>query len=446
VGLCLRAKRLGVAALAAFALAGAGSAAAAPTTLVAAGDIACQPNATTPDECRQAATAALVRGLAPTAVAALGDLQYESGTLSEFSSFDSSWGAFKPLIHPAAGNHEYYTSGASGYYDYFNGVGGAFGAAGNRGEGYYSYGLGVWHIVVLNSNCDVVSCAAGSPQEQWLRADLARFRAPCTLAYWHHPLFTSGPNRDDPNDLATYPLWVALQDAGADVVLNGHDHHYERFAPQDALANRDDLAGIREFVVGTGGKSLYAFQRRSPNSEFRDQANFGAIELSLRPTGYDWRFLTTKGGAALDAGTGICHNAPPELGSLALAHPAFAVARVPTALIARTVRPPFGSAMSYVLSKPATVRLDIARLLPGRRSGGRCVAPRRRLARRAACTRAIAQGSLLRQGQTGKNTLFFTGRIGNRALSPGSYRFTVTATTSAKSSRPRMLNFRVIER
>jgi hypothetical protein len=414
---------------------------------VAAGDIACSPNANTPTPagCQQAATGALVRGLAPTAVAALGDVQYESGALSEFSSFDSSWGAFKGLIHPAPGNHEYYTSGASGYYDYFNGLGADFGPAGNRGQGYYSYGLGVWHIVVLNSNCSIVSCAAGSPQEQWLRADLARFRAPCTLAYWHHPLFTSGPNRNDPNDLATYPLWVALQDAGADVVLNGHDHHYERFAPQDALANRDDLAGIREFVVGTGGRSLYEFQRRSPNSEFRDQANFGAIKLSLRPTGYDWRFFTIKGGAALDAGTGICHNVPPVLGSLVLAHTAFAVAQVPTVLVARTARPPFGSAISYMLSKPATVRMDIAKLLPGRRSGRRCVAPRRRLAR-AACTRAVAQGSLLRDGQTGRNTVFFTGRIGNRPLSPGSYRLSVIATANAKSSRARTLNFRIIKR
>ncbi|MDX6642869.1 MAG: hypothetical protein QOD76_831, partial [Solirubrobacteraceae bacterium] len=277
------------------------AAVAAPPTLAAAGDIACPPNDNTPSPqgCQQAATAALVRVLAPTAVAALGDLQYESGALDEFSSFNSSWGTFKPLIHPAVGNHEYYTSGASGYYDYFNGVGGGFGAAGARAQGWYSYALGAWHVIVLNSNCSIVSCAAGSPQEQWLRGDLAQSRAPCTLAYWHHPLFTSGPNRNDPNDLATYPLWVALQDAGADVVLNGHDHHYERFAPQDALGNRDELAGIREFVVGTGGRSLYDFQRRSANSEFRDQANFGAIELTLRPSGYDWRFFTTTG-AVLD--------------------------------------------------------------------------------------------------------------------------------------------------
>jgi hypothetical protein len=440
-----------VAALAALALAlGAPSAnAAPPPTLAAAGDIACAPasNTPAPGACQQAATAALIRSLAPTAVAALGDLQYESGTLGEFTgSFDASWGAFKPLIRPAPGNHEYYTSGASGYFDYFNGIGAAFGPAGNRGQGYYSYGVGVWHVVVLNANCHIVDCAAGSAQERWLRADLATFRAPCTLAYWHQPLFSSGPNRSDPDGLATTPLWQALYDAGADVILNGHDHDYERFAPQDPLGNRDDLAGIREFVVGTGGRNLYTGVRRAANSELLDRADFGVLALTLRSNGYDWRFLSASGAALLDSGTGACHNAPPELGSLTLAHGAFAVAGVPTALFARTARPPYGSAISYMLSKPATVRLDIGRLLAGRRDGRRCVAPRRRLGRRAACTRVVSQGSLSREGQAGKNGLFFTGRIGNRPLTPGGYRLTVTATSNARTSRAKTVNFRVISR
>jgi 3',5'-cyclic AMP phosphodiesterase CpdA len=418
---------------------------AAPPTLAAAGDIACAPadNAPTPGGCQQAATAALVRQLAPTAVAPLGDLQYESGELAEFAgSFEQSWGAFKGQMYPAPGNHEYYTNGATGYFDYFNGVGAATGAAGPRGKGYYAYVLGGWHVIVLNSNCDRISCAAGSEQEQWLRAELARYQAPCTLAYWHHPLFTSGPNRNDPNDLATAPLWDALYAAGADAVLNGHDHHYERFAPQDPAGNRDEDDGIREFVVGTGGRSLYDFQRRSPHSQFRDKANFGALQVTLRPGGYEWRFFTT-GGAVLDSGSGVCHNVAPELAAVTITHRAFAVARVPTAVSAR--RPPYGSTISYTLSKPASVSIDIARLAPGRRSGGRCVAPRQRLSRNPRCTRAIRQGALERQGQAGSNKLFFTGRIGSRPLAPGSYRMTVVATAGGKPSRTRSVTFRVMK-
>ena len=396
-------------------------AAAAPPTLAAAGDIACAPSDNTPSAsaCQQGATAALVRQLAPTVVAALGDLQYESADLAEFAgSFDLSWGAFKGQMYPAPGNHEYYTNGASGYFDYFNGVGAATGAAGARGKGYYSYFLGAWHIIVLNSNCDRVSCASGSEQVQWLRAELARFQPPCTLAYWHHPLYTSGPNRNDPNDLATAPLWDALYEAGADVVLNGHDHDYERFAQQDPAGNRDEADGIREFVVGTGGRSLYDFQRRSPHSQFRDKANFGALRVTLGPGAYDWRFFTA-GGAVLDSGSGVCHNVPPELVSLAVTHTSFAVARVPTALSARR-RPPYGTAISYSLSKAASVRIDIARLAPGRRSAGRCVFPRRRLNRSPRCTMVIGQGTLQREGAAGSNRLSRTGEAGNRALGGGS--------------------------
>ena len=421
-------------------------AAAAPPTLAAAGDIACAPadNTPSPSGCQQGATAALVRQLAPTAVAALGDLQYESGALDEFAgSFDLSWGAFKGEMYPAPGNHEYATRDASGYFDYFNGVGAPAGAAGVRGKGYYSYFLGAWHIIVLNSNCDRVSCAPGSEQERWLRAELARLQAPCTLAYWHHPLFTSGPNRNDPNDLATAPLWDALFEAGADVVLNGHDHHYERFAPQDPTGARDDADGIREFVVGTGGRSLYEFQRRSPNSQFRDKANFGALQLTLSTGAYDWRFFTING-AVLDSGSGVCHNVPPVLSSLAIAHSSFAVARVPTALSART-RPPYGSAITYSLSKPASVRIDIARLAPGRRSAGRCVVPRRRLRRSPRCTMVIPQGTLTREGAAGTNRLFFTGRVGNRPLAPARYRLTVVATAGGKASRTRAVTFTIIK-
>ncbi|MDX6667173.1 MAG: hypothetical protein QOK04_553 [Solirubrobacteraceae bacterium] len=418
---------------------------AAAPTLAAAGDVACPPGGdpAVPGNCQQAVTAGLIRGLKPTAVAALGDLQYDSGTLPDFqASFDASWGTFKPLIHPAPGNHEYYTRDASGYYDYFNGVGGASGAAGNRGHGYYSYGLGDWHIVVLNSNCDFVPCGPGSQQEQWLRADLATYRAPCTLAYWHHPLFTSGPNRNDPNGLATVALWQALYDARADVILNGHAHYYERIRPQNPLGDRDTANGIREFVVGTGGRSLYTVAQTGRGSELY-RSDFGVMALTLRSSGYDWRFLSATTGTFVDSGTGACHNAPPEVSSFVLGATRFAVGKYPTAQQAVSAAQR-GTSIAYRLSKPASVRVAIAKLLPGRRAGRRCVAPRRRLARQRSCTRLIGQGALERAGQAGLNRIYFSGRIGRRPLSPGRYTAQLTATDNARTSAPQSRSFVVV--
>ncbi len=191
------------------------------------------------------------------------------------------------------------TSGASGYYGYYGP------AAGDPKQGYYSYDLGAWHIVVLNGNCSPVGgCGAGSPQEKWLRADLAASPAKCTLAYWHQPRFSSGEH----GSTSTYkPFWQALYDLGADVVVNGHDHDYERFAPQDPSGVADASKGIRAFVVGTGGAGQRAFSTIRANSEVRNTGTFGVLRLTLRPASYDWEFLPVAGKTFTDKGTTACH-------------------------------------------------------------------------------------------------------------------------------------------
>jgi hypothetical protein len=260
---------------------------------VGAGDIAgCD---TSGDE----ATAALLDGLSGT-VFTLGDNVYDSGTADEFTNcYQPSWGRHRSRTWPAAGNHEYLTPNAAGYYSYFGT------AAGDPAKGYYSYDLGAWHIVVINSNCSPVGgCGAGSPQELWLRADLAAHPAVCTLAYWHHPRFSSGNHGNQP---AMQPIWQALYEAGADVVLSGHDHDYERFAPQDPGGAADPVSGIREFVVGTGGKSHYAINTPIANSEVHNDDTFGVLKLVLHATSYDWEFIPEAGKTFTDTGTAACH-------------------------------------------------------------------------------------------------------------------------------------------
>ena len=270
--------------------------------VAAVGDIACPPTSTTtPDACRQMATSDLLVGATPDAVITLGDNQYNNGESSNFNlSYDPSWGRYKAITKPSPGNHDYNTAGAAGYYGYFGA------AAGDPSKGYYSFNLGGWHIIALNSNCAYVSCSAGSTQEQWLRADLAANPAPCTLAFWHHPRFTSGTGHS--NDISVTPFWQALYDYGADVVLSGHVHNYERFAPQAPNGAADSVRGIREFVVGTGGKSLYASGAGITNSEVRNGSTFGVLKLTLRPTGYDWAFTPEAGKTFTDTGSHACHD------------------------------------------------------------------------------------------------------------------------------------------
>ena len=258
-------------------------------TFVGAGDIArCS---ATNDE----ATAALLDGIQGT-VFTLGDNVYENGTATEFANcYHPSWGRHKARTRPVAGNHDYNTSGASGYYDYFGD------AAGPRGKGYYSFDLGGWHIVVLNSN---ISRSASSEQIAWLRADLAANPAQCTMALWHHPRFSSGSHG---NDTSQQTFWDVLYEFHADVVLVGHEHDYERFARQTPAAVADPAHGIRQFIVGTGGTSLRSFSTIRANSEFRNNTAWGVIKLDLTATGYTWSFISTSGAAVLDTGSETCH-------------------------------------------------------------------------------------------------------------------------------------------
>ena len=228
--------------------------------IAAAGDIACPTDTATATTCRQQYTSDILVSGGFDAVLPLGDNQYLSGALPDYQAYyDPTWGRVRNITHPTPGNNDYSTAGASGYFGYFGA------AAGDPQKGYYSYDLGSWHIISLNSNCsDVGGCDAGSPQEQWLRADLALRSTACTLAYWHHPRFSSGTAHG--SDARTQALWQALYDFHADVVLNGHEHNYERFAPQAPTGAADPANGIREFVVGTGGSDLMRSAARSPTA------------------------------------------------------------------------------------------------------------------------------------------------------------------------------------
>ncbi|MEK6275742.1 MAG: metallophosphoesterase, partial [Actinomycetota bacterium] len=262
--------------------------------LVGAGDIArC---ASSGDE----ATAALLDAI-PGIVYTTGDNAYESGTAAEFANcYHPNWGRHKVRTRPSVGNHEYLTAGAAGYYGYFGQ------AAGDPTRGYYSYDLGEWHIVVLNAECSRVGgCNANSPQEQWLRTDLATHPAACTLAYWHQPRFSSGQYSNDP---AYVPFWQALYNANAELVLNGHDHNYQRYAPQTPAGARNNLRGIREIVVGTGGRNYYPVDPGPvPNREVANGTTFGVLKLTLHPTSYDWQFVPVPGGTFSDSGSTACH-------------------------------------------------------------------------------------------------------------------------------------------
>ncbi len=279
-------------------------------TIAAAGDIACDRVGTT--DCQQMATSDLLLDGAYDAVLPLGDTQYECGSATEFAlGYDPSWGRLKPITRPSVGNHEYFTdrgtdcdlSGtASGYFDYFGS------AAGTLGEGWYSYDLGGWHLIALNSNCDKVGgCDVGSPQEQWLKADLEASAASCTVAYWHTPRWSSGSVHG--GDSSTQALVEALYDGGAELVLSGHEHNYERFAPQRPDGTLDTDYGLRQMVIGTGGRSLYPFGTPVPNSEVRLDTAFGVVSLTLGSGTYSWDFISTTG-TTLDSGSGTCHDAP----------------------------------------------------------------------------------------------------------------------------------------
>jgi len=274
-------------------------------TLVGAGDIAGCGKALAGAE----ATAKLIEKI-PGEVFASGDLAYESGNATEFRDcYGKTWGRFKDRTHPSLGNHEYGTPEAAEYFKYWGD------RAGPVGKGYYSFDLGVWHIIALNSNCDapgLEGCGAGSPEETWLKKDLSDHPTSCIVAFGHHALFSSGIFRKH----AVHPeLKQIVQDlyaAHADLLLVGHEHSYERFSPQDPDGKVDPEHGIREIVVGTGGRSHDPLGFAMDNSEIRNMDTFGVLKVTLMPHGYTWEFIPVEGSTFTDSGSGVCHNRAPQ--------------------------------------------------------------------------------------------------------------------------------------
>ncbi len=284
--------------------------------VAAAGDIACDPASSafnggngTSSACRQIYTSNLLVNAGLSAVLDLGDNQYYCGGYQAFvESYALSWGRVFNITHPSVGNHEYLTSGgtgcttanagAAGYFQYFGS------AAGSPGQGYYSYDIGTWHLIALNTQCSQVGgCGASSKQGQWLAADLAAHPNQCTLAYWHIPLFSSG-GRANSNSLS---FWQQLYNANADLILVGHDHIYERFAPQDPNGNYDPTRGIVQITAGTGGANHTSIVSIAANSLVRNASTFGVLMLTLHPGSYDWQFVPEAGKTFTDSGTGYCH-------------------------------------------------------------------------------------------------------------------------------------------
>jgi hypothetical protein len=275
--------------------------------LVGAGDIA---------DCsrtQDSDTAAVISGMPNASVFTIGDNAYQSGTAAEFACYDATWGAFKNRTRPALGNHDYANgaSTAGPYFDYFNGAGNFTGPAGDRDKGYYSYDIGdYWHIVVLNSECYYFPVCNTATQEQWLRGDLAASASRNVIAIMHRPRWSSGPSR--PGLTTLQPFWQALYDYGAELVLVGHDHEYERFAPQDDTGQADPEFGVREITVGTGGAALAGFGTTAANSEVRNNDTYGVLKLTLHQSSYNWQFIRAAGRTFTDSGSQATHAAPPN--------------------------------------------------------------------------------------------------------------------------------------
>lgn len=273
--------------------------------IAAAGDIACDPDSKyfnntkgTATNCRMKDTSDLLVNKGLKAVLPLGDNQYEYGKFATYQkSYHPTWGRVKSISYPVIGNHEYYGD-SNDYFKYFGKV------AGEPNKGYYSYNIGNWHLIALNSNCAKIGgCGKNSPQMKWLKEDLAKNKNFCTIAYWHHPRFSSGQHG---SDQSYDEFWQVLYGAGVDIVLNGHDHHYERFALQSPQGKADSQKGIRQFVVGTGGKNLYKVMQRQPNSEVVNNDTYGVLMLTLHPRSYNWKFTPIAGQSFTDEGSESC--------------------------------------------------------------------------------------------------------------------------------------------
>lgn len=469
--------------------------------VAAAGDVACDPTSSsfnggdgtpatpggTPPasagKCHMKATGDVIDALAPQYVLGIGDLQNQNGAFTKFQqSYDPAWGRFTSKAYPVPGNHEYQDDLATGFYQYFHDrLAGFSPDAADATKGWYSFDVPVpggthWHIVALNSECAAgeaanrgltQACVAGSAQEQWLHADLARDKSDCTLAFWHHPYLSSGGNGstqtsgDSPQMRA---IWEDLYGDYADIVLNGHRQEYERMAPQDPEGVPRPGRGIREWVVGTGGEILHTFPQPAvppkAASQVRDDSSFGVLALTLHgpssthPNGsYGYRFVGDGQSASsfADSGSGDCVGPPraaavkpgsattkapatttrapgakadraaPRLTRARLSRRRFRVGRGRTARVAKVRR---GTVIRYVLSEAATTSLGIER-----RRGRRY--------RKA--------GTLMRKGSAGRRRVGFSGRIGGRALRPGRYRLTLRPRdTAGNRGKARRLYFRVV--
>ena len=348
--------------------------------IAAAGDIACDPldasfngGKGTVNACEQQATANLLVGHGYTAVLPLGDNQYYCGSLAAFdASYDKSWGQVKSISHPVPGIHEYVTTGSSrgatgcdssnanaaGYFDYFGA------AAGTPGQGWYSYDIGAWHLIALNTQCgEVGGCSATSPQGKWLAADLAAHPNQCTLAYWHIPLFSSG-GYGNGNSL---PFWQMLYAAGADIVLGGNAHIYERFSPQNPNGAPDPNNGITQFTVGTGGGDHTGLSTpTAANSVVRNTSSFGVLALTLHQSSYSWTFIPATG-SLTDSGSASCHHGTTSTTSSAsrTASTTPAATAAPTASSRRSVAPaPTSGTLGTAASPPGTPWPLILLLIP----------------------------------------------------------------------------------
>jgi len=269
----------------------------APVSVLAVGDIAQCGSQPAADSAAAKTAAIVAQQSSDTPLLLLGDLVYDSGTLAEYlNCYEPTYGKFMARSFPAPGNHDYGVPAGDDYYAYFGA------RAGPDKRGYYSFDVGSWHVISLNSNIDM---AKGSAQEAWLRADLmAASNKKCTLAYWHHARFSSSSSHG--NDPRSSDIWRVLFEFNADVVLVGHDHTYERFAPQDPEANADPAKGIRQFVIGTGGAALYQFGTPQPNSEARGAGSFGVAKFVLADGRYSWEFLPAAGSTFTDRGESKC--------------------------------------------------------------------------------------------------------------------------------------------
>jgi hypothetical protein len=348
------------------------AAAASDPVIAAAGDIACDPSAATfnnglgtANACRQKYTSDLLINAGLTALLDLGDNQYNCGGYQAYvQAYDLSWGKLKAITHPSVGNHELLTSGgtgctsanagAAGYFKYFGA------AAGTPGQGYYSFDIGAWHIIALNSSCSSAGgCGSTSPQYNWLKADLAAHPNLCTLAYWHIPRYSSGGRAS----AITQPFWQLLYDNNADLILNGHDHIYERFAPQNASGAVDQVRGMREFVVGTGGANHSNIAAIAANSEVRNTSTFGVLMLTLHAASYGWQFVPEAGKIFTDSGTQACHdsvpNTPAPTAATKTSTPTLAATSTPIATNPPTPTPTTGTA-SMTFAPVADTYVDSA--------------------------------------------------------------------------------------